>query len=119
MLGNALMQPKRKRGRPRKLSGSSNGTPGGLDDFDMKDSLVQGSPELLEVKMGMDGFAEHNSDSSTEKNDKENDDEVNVKSEVNVKDESEPVAGTSKENSTNSVQIPKTVENDFNASGEY
>ncbi|KAJ8956937.1 hypothetical protein NQ318_014356 [Aromia moschata] len=65
MLGNALMQPKRKRGRPRKLSGSSNGP----DDYDNKD-IVQGSPEMLEVKMGMDNF-ENNSDASNGKPDNE------------------------------------------------
>lgn len=59
LLGNALMQPKRKRGRPRKLSGSSNGIPGvtnNQDDYDrlggLGDRLIQGSPEMLEVKMG-------------------------------------------------------------------
>lgn len=73
LLGNALMQPKRKRGRPRKLSGSSsdalnaaasppgefipesashatNNRPGAGDQ------LIRGSPEMLEVKMSMDGF---------------------------------------------------------------
>ncbi|KYB27547.1 tramtrack [Tribolium castaneum] len=96
MLGNALLQPKRKRGRPRKLSGSSNGTPG--EDFDRGDALVQGSPEMLEVKMGMDGFTGNNSDCSTGKSDaKENDlDDNNTK----AKEENEPVAGTSKEQNT-------------------
>ncbi|KAJ8918281.1 hypothetical protein NQ315_014151 [Exocentrus adspersus] len=87
MLGNALLQPKRKRGRPRKLSGSSNGP----DDYDNKD-IVQGSPEMLEVKMGMDNFTGNNSDTSTGK--PENDDDK-------VKDDTEPVAGTSKEQSFN------------------
>lgn len=112
MLGNALLQPKRKRGRPRKLSGSSNGTPG-AEDFDRSENLVQGSPELLEVKMGMDGFTGHNSDSSNEKQDNENDEDVKVKDE-------EPVAGTSHEKSSQNshVQIPKTIETDFNTSGK-
>ncbi|XP_069701927.1 protein tramtrack, beta isoform isoform X6 [Periplaneta americana] len=81
LLGSALTAPKRKRGRPRKLSGSSGGapatTPGLLESatssgsssrhqtavdgngdvensprLSTNDSLVaQGSPELLEVKM--------------------------------------------------------------------
>lgn len=101
LLGSALMQPKRKRGRPRKLSGSSNGTPGAMgsptEDFDNRvsgDMLVQGSPEMLEVKMGMDGFTAggNTSDSSTGKTDgldAENDS-------VKVKEE-EPIAGSSKE----------------------
>ncbi|XP_076254887.1 zinc finger and BTB domain-containing protein ttk isoform X1 [Rhynchophorus ferrugineus] len=88
MLGNYLMQPKRKRGRPRRLSGNSNG-----DESEAKDSIVQGSPEMLEVKMGMDGFTGNNSDGSTSKEDEEN---------GKVKDESdEPVAGTSQENFNN------------------
>ncbi|XP_031342277.1 protein tramtrack, beta isoform-like isoform X3 [Photinus pyralis] len=86
MLGNALLQPKRKRGRPRKLSGSSNG----VDDYDRSDSLIQGSPEMLEVKMGMDGFTGNNSDSSSGKpEDRDTDGDVKIKS--------EPVPGTSKE----------------------
>lgn len=84
MLGNALMQPKRKRGRPRKLSGSSN--PG--DDYD----VVQGSPEHLEVKMGMDGFSCNNSDSNGGKNDKENDGE-----DFRMKDETDSGAGNSQD----------------------
>ncbi|XP_025831606.1 protein tramtrack, alpha isoform-like isoform X3 [Agrilus planipennis] len=97
MLGNALMQPKRKRGRPRKLSGSSNG----VEDYDRNDSLVTGSPEMLEVKMSMDGFSGHNSDSSSGKPDKEETDEVKVKK------ESEPVAGTSKEQQGLNNSVPK------------
>lgn len=108
MLGSALLQPKRKRGRPRKLSGSSNGTPG--DDFDRND-LVQGSPEMLEVKMGMDGFTGNNSDSSSGK--QERDSEVE---DLKVKEESEPVAGTSKEQSFNNA-ITKSNEND--TSGKF
>lgn len=104
MLGNALLQPKRKRGRPRKLSGSSNGTPG--DDFDRNDSLVQGSPEMLEVKMGMDNFAE-NSDCSNGKNDGKDEDDSKVK----VKDEMEPVAGTSKESLYNNTNNSDDVQN--------
>lgn len=99
MLSNALLQPKRKRGRPRKLSGCSNGP----DDFE-KD-IVQGSPEMLEVKMGMDNFTGNNSDSSTGKGDNDDD---------KIKDEPEPIAGTSKEQfSSNS----KNSE-DFQSSGK-
>lgn len=108
MLGNALLQPKRKRGRPRKLSGSSNG----VDDYERNDSLVQGSPEMLEVKMGMDGFTGNNSDSSCGKPEKDNDDEIRIKSE-------EPIAGTSKEQIYNNAIIPKNSENDFQTSGEF
>ncbi|XP_017786470.1 PREDICTED: zinc finger and BTB domain-containing protein 11-like isoform X1 [Nicrophorus vespilloides] len=109
MLGHALLQPKRKRGRPRKLSGSSNGTPG-ADDFDRSDSLVQGSPEMLEVKMGMDGFTENNSDSSS--GNKEKDEEEDKSNQ----ETSEPVAGTSKETFNNAVVVKN--ENDFQASDD-
>lgn len=70
LLGNALMQPKRKRGRPRKLSGSSSDalntaasppgefTPESAAHASSKptDQLVRGSPEMVEVKMSVDGF---------------------------------------------------------------
>ncbi|XP_041974419.1 protein tramtrack, alpha isoform isoform X2 [Aricia agestis] len=71
LLGNALMQPKRKRGRPRKLSGSSSdalntaASPPGefvpesashASSNRIGDQLIRGSPEMLEVKMSMDGF---------------------------------------------------------------
>ncbi|XP_044753006.1 protein tramtrack, beta isoform-like isoform X1 [Coccinella septempunctata] len=99
MLGNALLQPKRKRGRPRKLSGSSN--PG--DEYN--ENIVQGSPEHLEVKMGMDGFGGNNSDSSSSKADKDNDYE-----DSKIKAEMEPVAGTSKDESRD---VSKSPENDY------
>lgn len=39
LLGSALTQPKRKRGRPRKLSGSSNGND--YDEYESGDNIVQ------------------------------------------------------------------------------
>ena len=39
LLGSALTQPKRKRGRPRKLSGSSNGND--YDDYESSDNIIQ------------------------------------------------------------------------------
>lgn len=71
LLGNALMQPKRKRGRPRKLSGSSSdalntaASPPGefipesashIASNKQAEQLIRGSPEVVEVKMSMDGF---------------------------------------------------------------
>lgn len=57
LLGSALTAPKRKRGRPRKLSGSSD-TPMdislGQDQQCSGADLVQGSPEMMEMKMGLD-----------------------------------------------------------------
>lgn len=72
LLGNALMQPKRKRGRPRKLSGSSSdalntaASPPGefvpesashANSNRAGDQLIRGSPEMLEMKMSVDGFS--------------------------------------------------------------
>ncbi|KPI93460.1 Protein tramtrack, beta isoform [Papilio xuthus] len=73
LLGNALLQPKRKRGRPRNLSGSSSDAlntaaspPGEFVPESAShapahrdragDQLIRGSPEMLEVKMSMEGF---------------------------------------------------------------
>ncbi|XP_035719304.1 modifier of mdg4-like isoform X2 [Vespa mandarinia] len=77
LLGSALTAPKRKRGRPRKLSGSSD-TPIGeastgqdLQSCSSTD-LVQGSPEMMEMKMGIDFQSEttgnNRSGSSTSSN---------------------------------------------------
>lgn len=38
LLGSALTMPKRKRGRPRKLSGSSNGT-GDYDGYESNENV--------------------------------------------------------------------------------
>jgi len=62
LLGSALTQPKRKRGRPRKLSGSSNGND--YDEYESGDNIIQGSPELLEVKMGADGYSDGSDDNN-------------------------------------------------------
>ncbi|XP_043469826.1 protein tramtrack, beta isoform-like isoform X3 [Leptopilina heterotoma] len=55
LLGSALTAPKRKRGRPRKLSGSSDTPLESLgQDHHSSTDLVQGSPEMMEMKMGLD-----------------------------------------------------------------
>ncbi|XP_025163333.1 protein tramtrack, beta isoform isoform X4 [Harpegnathos saltator] len=58
LLGSALTAPKRKRGRPRKLSGSSDTPIGEAAGQDLQScsgaDLVQGSPEMMEMKMGLD-----------------------------------------------------------------
>lgn len=58
MLGSALSAPKRKRGRPRKLSGSSDTPIGEITGQELQScsgsDLVQGSPEMMEMKMGLD-----------------------------------------------------------------
>ncbi|XP_033339052.1 zinc finger and BTB domain-containing protein ttk isoform X1 [Megalopta genalis] len=58
LLGSALSAPKRKRGRPRKLSGSSDTPIGEISGQEMQScsgaDLVQGSPEMMEMKMSID-----------------------------------------------------------------
>ncbi|KAH0952031.1 hypothetical protein HN011_006794 [Eciton burchellii] len=58
LLGSALTAPKRKRGRPRKLSGSSDTPISEISGQDLQScsgaDLVQGSPEMMEMKMGLD-----------------------------------------------------------------
>jgi tramtrack len=54
LLGSALTGPKRKRGRPRKFSGSDIGDE--YEEFE-RENLVQGSPELMEMRMGTEGFS--------------------------------------------------------------
>lgn len=71
LLGSALTAPKRKRGRPRKLSGSSD-TPigeGGAQDLQSCSAdLVQGSPEMMEMKMGIDFQSEASTGANTSGN---------------------------------------------------
>ncbi|XP_062563562.1 protein tramtrack, beta isoform isoform X1 [Armigeres subalbatus] len=72
LLGSALSQQKRKRGRPRKLSGSDTGE-GEYDGYE-SDSIVQGSPDLMEAKMAADGTStsgDENVISRSEDNDPE------------------------------------------------
>lgn len=72
LLGSALSQQKRKRGRPRKLSGSDTGE-GEYDGYE-SDSIVQGSPDLMDVKMATDGTSnsgDENVISRSEDNDPE------------------------------------------------
>lgn len=58
LLGSALSAPKRKRGRPRKLSGSSDTPISELSAQELQScsgaDLVQGSPEMMEMKMSID-----------------------------------------------------------------
>ncbi|XP_043578511.1 protein tramtrack, alpha isoform isoform X1 [Bombus pyrosoma] len=58
VLGSALSAPKRKRGRPRKLSGSSDTPIGEIIGQELQScsgtDLVQGSPEMMEMKMSID-----------------------------------------------------------------
>lgn len=109
LLGSALTMPKRKRGRPRKLSGSSTGND--FDDYESRDNLIQvsfllcsstetgwsiskpltneemfnlktisslqGSPELLEVKMGTEGYSE-GSDENNRDIDNDQDESIQV-----------------------------------------
>lgn len=68
------MNQKRKRGRPRKLSGSSNGND--FEEFESPEQQLEGSPsEMLEVKMGTDGYS--GNEGSDENTNRENDDDSN------------------------------------------
>lgn len=49
LLGSALTMPKRKRGRPRKLSGSSNGTGNDFEDYESRDNLIQVCDISMEI----------------------------------------------------------------------
>ncbi|XP_065083254.1 protein tramtrack, beta isoform isoform X1 [Ochlerotatus camptorhynchus] len=72
LLGSALSQQRRKRVRPRKLSGSDTGE-GEYDGYE-SDSIVQGSPDLMDVKMATDGTSnsgDENVISRSEDNDPE------------------------------------------------
>ena len=65
---SALQNQKRKRGRPRKLSGSSNG-----NDFEDEPQGAGGPEEMLEVKMGGDGYSgNEGSDENTNRDDDSN-----------------------------------------------
>ncbi|XP_055686893.1 protein tramtrack, beta isoform isoform X1 [Lutzomyia longipalpis] len=114
LLGSALTMPKRKRGRPRKLSGSSNGAGNDYDDYESRDNLIQGSPELLEVKMGADMYSNSGNEGS---DDNRNRDDVDQDSNQEAMDTSEsqqsksashPAASTSKEPSPRKDQDNST-----------
>ncbi|KAJ8669295.1 hypothetical protein QAD02_000554, partial [Eretmocerus hayati] len=64
LLGSALTAPKRKRGRPRKLSGSSDTPMDANLSQEQCIDLVQGSPEMMEMKMGLDFQSEAGFNSS-------------------------------------------------------
>ncbi|XP_021940170.1 protein tramtrack, beta isoform isoform X2 [Zootermopsis nevadensis] len=161
LLGSALTAPKRKRGRPRKLSGSSGGAPtvpglaegatsssgsssrhqsaiDGNGDAENSprlpsaDSLVaQGSPELLEVKMGMEfqhspatnsGASRRPSDgengsgpgpntSSTEEGKAPNKEAVPALHSKHVKEEPEPTPGPSSQDPGQAFVRPSSTNN--------
>ncbi|XP_046746772.1 protein tramtrack, beta isoform-like isoform X4 [Diprion similis] len=94
LLGSALTAPKRKRGRPRKLSGSSD-TPldSKGDGQGSGGDLVQGSPEMMEMKMGLDFQSETNSTRNSEPTENGTDTPEPVT--PKVKREPEPTPSTS------------------------
>ncbi|EEB17805.1 tramtrack, putative [Pediculus humanus corporis] len=93
LLGSALTAPKRKRGRPRKLSGSSDFAPGSPNsDTDASDAKTSESilPELLEVKMEYSD-KDRNRESSCENERYSNGEERRER----LNNENEHLAGTS------------------------
>ncbi|GAB0088927.1 Protein tramtrack, alpha isoform [Sergentomyia squamirostris] len=102
LLGSALTMPKRKRGRPRKLSGSSNGAGNDYDDYESRDNLIQGSPELLEVKMGTDMYSNSGNEGSDDNRNRDDDQDSNQEAmdtseSQRSKSVSQPAASTSKD----------------------
>ncbi|XP_023034006.1 protein tramtrack, alpha isoform isoform X1 [Drosophila willistoni] len=67
LLSSALM-PKRKRGRPRKLSGSSNGTGNDFDDFEREASgaMMHESSDMGNGKLGNDSNDDGSDDNQLE-----------------------------------------------------
>ncbi|XP_055716542.1 protein tramtrack, alpha isoform isoform X2 [Phlebotomus papatasi] len=114
LLGSALTMPKRKRGRPRKLSGSSNGAGNDYDDYESRDNLIQGSPELLEVKMGTDMYSNSGNEGSDDNPNREDADQdsnqeaMDTSESQQSKSASHPAASTSKEPSPRKDQDNST-----------
>lgn len=76
LLGSALSSmPKRKRGRPRKLSGSSNGTGNDFDDYD-RDGMMHDSPKH-EVKMSGDTYSGNEGSDENQRESCDNDQDTN------------------------------------------
>ncbi|XP_055847740.1 protein tramtrack, alpha isoform isoform X1 [Episyrphus balteatus] len=76
LLGTALSSmPKRKRGRPRKLSGSSNGTGNDFDEYD-RDGMMHDSPKH-EVKMSGDGYSGNEGSDENQRESCDNDQDAN------------------------------------------
>ncbi|KAH8232166.1 hypothetical protein KR032_001147 [Drosophila birchii] len=74
LLSSALM-PKRKRGRPRKLSGSSNGTGNDYDDFE-RENMMNDS-DLGNGKLGNDSYSGNDDGSDDNQHDAGNTDDLN------------------------------------------
>ncbi|XP_055908660.1 protein tramtrack, alpha isoform isoform X1 [Eupeodes corollae] len=76
LLGSALSSmPKRKRGRPRKLSGSSNGTGNDFDEYD-RDGMMHDSPKH-EVKISGDGYSGNEGSDENQRESCDNDQDAN------------------------------------------
>ncbi|XP_026840356.1 protein tramtrack, alpha isoform isoform X1 [Drosophila persimilis] len=74
LLSSALM-PKRKRGRPRKLSGSSNGTGNDYEDFE-RDNLMNDS-DMGNGKLGNDSYSGNDDGSDDNQQESGNNDDLN------------------------------------------
>ncbi|XP_070143545.1 LOW QUALITY PROTEIN: protein tramtrack, alpha isoform-like [Drosophila kikkawai] len=107
LLSSALM-PKRKRGRPRKLSGSSNGTGNDYDDFE-RENLMNDS-DLGNGKLGNDSYSGNDDGSDDNQQDAGNPDDLNesrdslpTKRSKNAKDHRVVSHHHQEDNSTTSV----------------
>jgi len=76
LLSSALM-PKRKRGRPRKLSGSSNGTGNDYDDFD-RENMMNDSSDLGNGKMCNESYSGNDDGSDDNQPNAGHTDDLNV-----------------------------------------
>jgi Cys2His2 zinc finger developmental/cell cycle regulator len=96
LLGSALSQQKRKRGRPRKLSGSDMG-----DDYEnYEDEGLQGSPsDLLEMKMSTDAFSNSGDENVISRSENDHEDSMDT-SDMN---KSQNVPGSNKRSHENSM----------------
>ncbi|EDW24174.1 GL23993 [Drosophila persimilis] len=112
LLSSALM-PKRKRGRPRKLSGSSNGTGNDYEDFE-RDNLMNDS-DMGNGKLGNDSYSGNDDGSDDNQQESGNNDDLNesrdslpTKRSKNSKDHR--VVNQAEDNSTSAAQSQATPE---------
>ncbi|CRK99547.1 CLUMA_CG012864, isoform A [Clunio marinus] len=113
LLGSALSMPKRKRGRPRKLSGSDD-----VDDYDddCRDGSQQDAQELMETKIRSenDGNSDENDVSRGIENNEESNNRLSSQSKrTSVRHAHDHSSGSTKrEDSTNDGQMDSDEDDD-------